>query len=360
MQILEFIWWGSLVILLGYHFFIFRIRRSVTNLSSRIEHQGVSILIAVRNGSDRLIENLPHLLFQDYPLYEVIVVDDHSEMEEKKKLEEMIFRLPRVILHHSDRKPGKKQALSLGIEKANFGYVLCTDADCRPSGPGWIQNMISHSSGHDLVLGYSPYNFEKGLLNLLIRFETVMTGIQYLSWAMVGKSYMGVGRNMLYAREAIQKSDPYHNHTDIPYGDDDLWVQQASALCPVYVCIDKASHMYSVPASSWAGWFRQKHRHLSAAHHYARGKWWQPGLYGLALVSHWALLPILIAVALNGWVIGFFFFGLTIRWYTYNKWTLSLGDKDTVIWYPLLEVGYALYLAGMGLFTLAIKKKKWN
>ncbi len=318
------------------------------------------MVIAVKNRSDLLIENLKTILLQDYPLFEVIIVDDHSEMKEKEKLEETVFKLPQVFLHHSDRMPGKKHALSFGVEKANYGIILCTDADCKPIGSSWITNMINRSSGSNIVLGYSPYSFANGWLNRIIRFETVMTGIQYLSWAMIGKPYMGVGRNMLYPRSLFQKTEPYKNQQHLPYGDDDLWIQQASTSNEIFVCLDQTSHVISAPATSLHEWFHQKHRHMSAAHHYRMGKWWQPGLYGLMLIIHWTLLPVLLILNFNLWVILFFFVGFVFRWYHYSRWTRYLGDQDTNIWYPVHELVYAIYLAVMGVFTIMVKKKTWN
>jgi cellulose synthase/poly-beta-1,6-N-acetylglucosamine synthase-like glycosyltransferase len=287
-------------------------------------------------------------------------VDEHSKPEEKRKLEQAVSSHPMISLYHSDQPQGKKQALKLAIEKSKYELILCTDADCTPAGHEWIKSMVEHSMGHDLVLGYSPYKRGGGLLNLMVRFETVMTGIQYLSWAVKGLSYMGVGRNMLYPRKLFLDSDPYKHHHGIPYGDDDLWVQQARELVEVNVSFEKASHVYSTPPATWLEWLRQKHRHLSAGHQYSNAYWWLPGIYGMALIAHWLLFPLFIPLATDSLMFTLFVIGLAIRWDTCRKWTKRLGDGDTALWYPLLEVAYALYLAGMGIFTAVAKKKTWN
>jgi biofilm PGA synthesis N-glycosyltransferase PgaC len=359
-QILTLIWYVSFALLLGYHLYVFRSRKNQPVVHQWPELPGVSIVIAVKNGSENLIKNINAFITQEYPLFEIIIVNDHSSPQEKSKLEEIVKRFPQVTLYHSTDQPGKKQALTLGIDKAKHDLILCTDADCTPAGNGWIKSMVEHSSGDELVLGYSPYVQSKGVLNYFIRFETVMTGIQYLSWAMVGRPYMGVGRNMLYPRKLFLKENPYKNQKHIPYGDDDLWVQQASMSGNVAINIDKASHVFSTAATSLHEWVNQKHRHLSAGHYYKKNVWWQPGLYGLALILHWFLLPFLIPFPFDGLIFIFLVLGLAIRWDTYRRWTYKLGDRDTDLWYPILEVGYALYLAGMGVITLVNKKKTWN
>jgi len=359
-QICTLIWYVSFAILLGYQLFVFRFGKKPISAHQWSELPGVSIVIAVKNGSETILKHFKEFISQDYPLYEIIIVNDHSSSEEEKKLEEMVNGFPQVSLFHSNDQPGKKQALSLGINKAKYELILCTDADCMPAGNDWINSMVTHATGHELVLGYSPYKHARGFLNLFVRFETVMTGIQYLSWAMVGRPYMGVGRNMLYPRKLFQQTNPYKDQKNIPYGDDDLWVQQASPTRKVAVNTDKMAHVLSVPAISWNQWFKQKHRHLSAGHYYKMKVWWQPGLYALALIAHWFLLPVFVPFPLDGMMFVLFVLGLAFRWDTYRRWTSRLGDKDTDLWYPLLEVGYTLYLASMGVITAVNKKKTWN
>jgi hypothetical protein len=219
--------------------------------------------------------------------------------------------------------------------------------------------MACRNDGH-MVLGYSPYKREGGILNWFIRFETLMTAIQYFTWATAGRSYMGVGRNLLYKRDLFLKSDPYGSYANIPYGDDDLFVQQASIVTKVNVCYEPTAHVFTDAPKTWTGWMHQKHRHMSAAHHYQLGKWWQPGLYGLALIMHWVLLPVMMVYFFKVWWVACWIAGLVVRWFTYRTWTIRLGSQDNAFWYPVFEVIYAAYLAGMGIITLLVKKKTWN
>ncbi|MFD2145882.1 hypothetical protein [Mucilaginibacter antarcticus] len=79
--------------------------------------------------------------------------------------------------------------------------MLFTDADCKPDSTNWITRMAAHFKGDvQLVLGYSPYFKTGGFLNSLIRFETVKTAVNYLSAALNGDPYMGIGRNMAYTK----------------------------------------------------------------------------------------------------------------------------------------------------------------
>jgi hypothetical protein len=99
---------------------------------------------------------------------------------------------------------------------------------------------------------------------------------------------------------------------------------------------------------------------LSAAHGYNKWAWLQPGVYGIALVIHWLLIPVLgFSIHWANWV-PVLLTGLLIRWNNYNTWTKQLGSKDTIAWYPFLEIQYAVYLALGGVVTLLFKKRTWS
>ena len=52
----------------------------------------------------------------------------------------------------------------------------------------------------EIVLGYGGFHKRPGILNKLIRFDTFHNALQYLSYALAGIPYMGVGRNLSYKR----------------------------------------------------------------------------------------------------------------------------------------------------------------
>src|SRR4030095_12930501 len=250
MEVIQTTWFLCLLVLSVYHLFVFRLINKKDSQPSSSSLPGVSVIIAVRNGSPEFRQHLYDILQQDYPTLELIVVDDHSEPSKRKELEEFMSILPGANLILS-KGSGKKQALMTGIENAKYEFILFTDADCSPSSKFWIKKMIEKSYNHGAVLGYSPYLKLNGWLNLFIRFETLMTGMQYLSWGMMGRPYMAVGRNVLYARELLLEKNPFQNHTDIPYGDDDLAIQSLAGQAQVSVCLDREAHMISSPPVSF-------------------------------------------------------------------------------------------------------------
>src|SRR5690606_21884275 len=161
----------------------------------------VSVIICARNEEENLRRHLPAILQQDYPAFEVVLVNDYSEDETKWMLKELCKEYPQLkvvdIAQHVRLKHGKKFAVTLGIKAATNEHLIFTDADCEPQSADWLRHMAQgFSAGKEIVLGYSPYSRRPGLLNALIRFETFHTAISYLSYALKGDPYMGVGRNL--------------------------------------------------------------------------------------------------------------------------------------------------------------------
>ena len=165
------------------------------------KQEPVSVIVCARNESENLQRFLPSLFQQDYPQFEVVVVNDCSYDDSEEILEafaEQYSNLKIVnLVEHEKYRHGKKFALTLGIKAAKYDLLLMTDADCEPLSDQWISSIQRNFTNEtDIVLGYSPYFKKGGFLNSFIRFEAFVTALNYFSFAMVGKPYMGVGRNL--------------------------------------------------------------------------------------------------------------------------------------------------------------------
>ena len=169
----------------------------------------VSIIVCARDEAENLANNLPGVLVQTYrSTHEVVMVNDNSQDETRYLLEglhKQFRQLNNVELKQEAKLiPGKKFPLSVGVKSAKYEILLLTDADCVPASEFWLQKMQdAYSEGIEIVLGYGAYIKEKGLLNILIRFETFHTALQYLSFALAGLPYMGVGRNLSYKKQVF-------------------------------------------------------------------------------------------------------------------------------------------------------------
>jgi hypothetical protein len=125
---------------------------------------------------------------------------------------------------------------------------LLTDADCRPHSELWIQSVSEQcASEKEIVLGYSPYQKEKGFLNLFIRYETLFAALQYVSYAILKNPYMGVGRNLAYRKSLFLNNKGFNGFLGVTGGDDDLFVNQHANGSNTSICVGEKALVYSVP-----------------------------------------------------------------------------------------------------------------
>jgi cellulose synthase/poly-beta-1,6-N-acetylglucosamine synthase-like glycosyltransferase len=237
------------------------------------EKKSVSVIICARNEAENLRNFLSAVLEQDYPDYEVIVVNDCSEDNTYDVLGEYLLQYPHLRISNVNKDPkfthNKKFAQFIGIKAARNDILLFTDADCQPESEHWLERMTSNFDDKtDFVLGYGGYLNEKGLLNKYIRYDSMTIAIQYLGMAIRGIPYMGVGRNLAYRRSVFFENKGFGAHSHIISGDDDLFVNSNADKNNTRVEFRKGTHTRSVPCLTFREWVAQKKRHLTTAPYY--------------------------------------------------------------------------------------------
>lgn len=339
---------------------------------------GVTIVVCARNELENLTELLPLLNDQQYPTFEVIVMDDRSTDGTYEFLENDIadlshVRFIRIDKEHEHVTP-KKYALTIAFKKALYPTVLLTDADCRPSTTDWLTGMIAPLNDRDIVLGFSPYEHRPGLLNLLIRSETLFTAVQYFSLALAEQPYMGVGRNLGYKTQLFFKNKGFYTHINVVGGDDDLFINEVATSTNTAVCLDPATFMWSKPKETWAEWRLQKRRHLNVGKYYKPGNKFRLGLLTGSHVLTW-LLGLLVGLVILGyayvhysfsadeWLLlliatGIFVFRELAFWGIVGR--ISYRLAHTVHWamIPFMDLLLAMYYGIAGLRTLFTRRKK--
>lgn len=280
--------------------------------------RGVSVIICAYNEAANLKAYLPAILEQDYPLFEVIVVNDGSQLDTDLILGEyqaLYSNLKKTFVpQDSHVLSSKKLGLSLGIKAAQYDYLLFTDADCRPAGPHWLASMVSAFQPRtDFVLGLGVYYEQNTWLNRLIGYETLFNGLQYLGMAAAGKPYMGVGRNMAYRKQFFFESGGFASMLRLKAGDDDLFVNKNATRRNTRVMVSKDALTWSVPKKKWRDYIAQKGRHLSVSTHYSgRTKWRLMLEPFMRLVFYVAFLVLVCAGSLPLKVLALFLF--LVRW----------------------------------------------
>lgn len=343
-----------------YLFFFRRLAYYKSKGKQHSQQHPVSVIVCARDEAKNLSANLPTVLAQNYSsTHEVVVVNDNSMDETKYVLEEWQKKDKKLqvieLTQEAKLIKGKKYPLSIGIKEAKHEIVLLTDADCAPTSEHWIYKMQDvFTPGVEIALGYGAYTKQPGLLNKLIRFETFHTALQYLSYALAGRPYMGVGRNLAYRKNLFFRNKGFSAINNIPSGDDDLFINKVATKSNTAIVLDPEAFTVSVPKQTWQEWKRQKTRH------YTTGKFYKPShkfLLGLYTLSFFLFYPLLAASFLFfDWRLTIVPFG--IRFITQaiimDKAMKKLQEDDLMPWFWLLDIWMFFYYI---IFTSALWKK---
>lgn len=325
-----------------------------------------TIIICAYNEQENLKKFLPILLEQDYPQYEIIVVDDCSSDDTRWVLKEFCEKHQNIrvieIKEHIQLKHTKKFALTIGIKGAKYNHLILTDADCAPSSDQWLKHMMSkYTEGKEIVLGYSPYFRYPGFLNRLIRFETTHTAMTYLSFALKKNTYMGVGRNLSYTKDLFFKGKGFNAHMHIKSGDDDLFINQNATSENVAVAVHPDSHVYSEPKRTWKSYYKQKARHSTASVAYKRKHKRTLGLQIASAVLFYLALAFTLLISPQSWplLLSLYIVRLLSQIGVYYPIFKKLSVVDLLWWLPFLDIFYYFYISFNGLFNRSKKQTSW-
>ena len=305
----------------------------------------ISVIVCAKNEEENVKNFIPLLLSQNYPEFEIVLIDDASsdetlELFEAFEKENSSIKLVKVENNEAFW-GNKKFALTLGIKAAKNEYLLFTDADCYPTSTEWITQMSSQfTQQKTIVLGYGGYEKVKNsFLNKIIRFETLLTATQYFAWAKTGKPYMGVGRNLAYKREEFFKTNGFIDHMKIRSGDDDLFINQAANSKNTTFCFAPESFTYSKPKTSFKDWFAQKRRHTSTAKNYKSFDRSQLALFYASQLLFY-ILSIILLLFLYQWIVvlSLIVFRYIFAWISLGFSASKLKEKDVMYWFPIIEI----------------------
>ncbi|PTX42109.1 hypothetical protein C8P64_2525 [Christiangramia gaetbulicola] len=327
----------------------------------------VSVIICAKNEEENLKNFLPAILEQDYPEFEVIVINDASTDGTLEIIEDFQKTDPRIKIVNVQNNEAfwanKKYALTLGIKKAKNTHLLFTDADCAPQTKNWIREMSANfQPGSSIVLGYGGYFQHSGsLLNKLIRFETLLTAIQYFSYAKLGSPYMGVGRNLAYTSTKFYEMKGFANHLHLRSGDDDLFVNEASTPDNTAICFHPDAITRSVPKSSFGEWFHQKRRHVSVAGHYKTKHKVLLGTFFTFRVIFWVLFTAMMILQVYPQIaLGILALKLITEAFVYIKAGKKLNESDVVWLFPFFDLFLIFMQLAIFIANLISKPKHWK
>lgn len=322
----------------------------------------LSVVICARNEAENLGKFLPAVLEQDYPSFEVVVVNDCSEDNSFDILGGMMNRYPHLKVSTIQKDPGfahtKKLAMLIGIKAAKNDLLVFTDADCQPVSKLWLREVASGAAGKaDLIIGYGGYIPEKSFLNSYIRYETMFTAMQYFGMAMAGVPYMGVGRNLAYRRSYFFDRGGFGPHNHIMTGDDDLFVNRNATADNCSLMHSHDSFTRSVAQENIVAWAKQKRRHFSAAAYYRQGDKVRLALEPLSRVAYYGLLVTLLIILVSWPVVLFIALGRLIMRTVILRKAIQTFNEERLWFFSLFFDIFAPFVSAFLYLTSGRKGK---
>lgn len=305
----------------------------------------VSVIVCAKNDAEKVKNLVPVLAEQDYPDFEIVLIDNASSDETLDIFEEFEKQYSNIRLVKVENNEAfwgnKKYALTLGIKAAKKDYLLFIDANCYPTSNEWITAMTSRfTTNRTIVLGYGAYEKVKNsFVNKIIRFDNMLTATQYFSWAKIGKPFSGDGRNLAYKKEEFFKVNGYIEHMNIRLGEDSLFLNQAATKSNTTICYAPESFTYTEAKKSFSSWRKQKRKQVFTTKFFSPFDKFQLRFFFLTQLSFFALMAVLFALQYN-WM--FMVPVVAVRylgsWLTLGYSAAKLKEKDTVYWYPVIEI----------------------
>lgn len=266
----------TFIIQLIYHWCVFSklaFYKEKDRTKSDDQLEPVSVVVCARDAYEYLQDLIPVLLTQDYPDYEIVIVNDCSEDETEEWLKDIERREPKIkpvqLRQHLNFFNGKKFPLSMGIKSAKNDLIILTDVNCLPTNSQWLRSVVnSYGNNTEVVIGYSPYMNKKGVFNQIMRFDAVQYAMQYLSAALNKHPYMGIGTNLSYRKELFYRHKGFTSHYTTSVGDDDLFISQVASKKNTEVLIDAENAILTTPPHKFGMWAHIKSSRYSTIPQY--------------------------------------------------------------------------------------------
>lgn len=316
---------GALFIIqLIYYFYLYNriIRRSRALKREEIhfakDNPPISVVVYAHDAYNDLQQNLISILEQDYPEFEVIVINDGKNIESEDLLTLMESHYGNLYhsfiptsSHYLDK---KKLAVCLGVKAAKYNWIVLTDANCVPASKQWLRTMARNfTSRTQIVLGYSGYSNNKeaikGWLHKQIAIDNLFTSMRYLCFALLGKPYMGIGRNLAYRKELFFEQKGFNIHLNLSGGYDDLFINQVANRNNCRVECSPEAVVRFQPVTRMKEWHEEKISYASTAQYYKGSQRFFLGfetcsrllfyLAGLATLVYCAILQYWLSVGIS-------------------------------------------------------------
>lgn len=325
----------------------------------------ISVIIFAKNSAAVLQKNLPFILAQNYPKFEVVLINNASSDNTTAILEDFQEKNNNVkILDVANNEAfwgSKKYALTLGIKAAKYEHLLFTDASSEPLSEFWIDEMSEKiTQTKTIILGYGKYKKENSITNFLIRFESLLTAIQCFSFAKSGAPFMAFSSNFGYQKSDFFGVKGFINHMKINAGEADLFIKDAATKENVSYTISKNSFVEIDTPKSFRKWFKELKNRNSLKKHYQFKHRVLLNFFTFSKVLFYILSTVLfffypwqliLPIVLAYFLVQYLVIGFSAK---------KLNEPYLIFLLPFLEIGLLLIQISIFSVNLISKPNHWK
>ena len=300
--------------------YLFAVYNRLSRYAARAEKGGVKyvsdlpsvsvVVYAYADEADAVVELLPRLLAQQYPQFEIIVVNDGVSFEGQNAIamyeceHKNVYQtaVPDKVYNVSRKKLG----ITLGVKAAKNDVVVVTEAYCMPQSDKWLYNMARNFvPGVDVVLGYTRMINKDGVAPRdMSAYDRMLFGLRYLVYAVMKKPYMGMGGNLAYRKDAFFANKGFSATLNLHYGDDDLLVNELSDSRNTRVEISQESIVDAVHENVNADWEELRTRYGFTSQYLrtsSRGVW---ASESVVHILFWAVFVAVVSLLISQAIAG--------------------------------------------------------
>ncbi len=232
----------------------------------------ISIIIPARNEEGNIGYLLTALNQQTYPteLYEIIVIDDHSE-DRTIEIVQQFKNVKLLSLKHDSINSYKKKAIETGINAAIGELIVTTDADCMPP-ERWLEYLAAFKTHKQAAFIAAPVviNCNSSIVQVFQAMDFMV--LQGITGAVVYKNKLTMcnGANLAYEKKAFEEVNGFASVDHIASGDDMLLMHKIWKKHPgnIFYLKSKEAIVSTQPVRTWKEFISQRIRWASKARQY--------------------------------------------------------------------------------------------
>jgi glycosyltransferase involved in cell wall biosynthesis len=329
------------------------------------EKPPVSVIVFAKNSAAQLKENLPYLLAQEYPTFEIVLINNASSDETDEVMETFQEENENIKIVNVDNNEAfwnnKKYSLTLGIKASKYDRLLFTDANAHPISEHWISEMSGKFTVKiTIILGYEKYKNESTFKNLFFRFHHLLSAIKCFSFAKTGNPFMAFGNNLAYNKAEFFKVNGFIKHIKFKYGEDDLFIRDAANEENINFCISKDSFIETNPPESFSDWFHQQRVSNSMRQHYKFKHRFILSFFILSKVIFYALAVVLFFMYPWELILAFVLAYVLIQYLVIGFSAKKLNEPQVIFFLPFLEISLILIQISIFSANLISKPNHWK